>query len=124
MSLNLAVVHPLVLLSVVDHFNRSNLKRKQKKRVIGALLGEISGSKVEVSNCYALPFDEEDKESNVWFVDHLFHERMLKMFKKINAKEKFVGWYSTGTRFLPQDVHIFEVFRKYASKQVYLVVDV
>ena len=38
-SLSLAVVHPLVLLSVVDHFNRSNLKRKQKKRVIGTLLG-------------------------------------------------------------------------------------
>jgi hypothetical protein len=31
-------VHPLVLLSIVDHFNRVNLKQRNK-RVIGALLG-------------------------------------------------------------------------------------
>jgi 26S proteasome regulatory subunit N8 len=105
-GVNLAVVHPLVLLSVVDHFNRTNLKRKQKKRVIGTLLGEFNGGRVEVSNCYALPFEEEEKEQNVWFVDHLYHERMYKMFKKINPKEKVVGWYTTGTRFQPHDIHI------------------
>ena len=33
-----AKVHPLVLLSIVDHFNRVNLKQRNK-RVIGALLG-------------------------------------------------------------------------------------
>lgn len=31
-------VHPLVLLSIVDHFNRVNLKQRNK-RVVGALLG-------------------------------------------------------------------------------------
>jgi hypothetical protein len=31
-------VHPLVLLSVVDHFNRVNLKTRNR-RVIGAILG-------------------------------------------------------------------------------------
>ena len=31
-------VHPLVLLSIVDHFNRVNVKQRNK-RVIGALLG-------------------------------------------------------------------------------------
>jgi hypothetical protein len=31
-------VHPLVLLSIVDHFNRVNIKQRNK-RVIGALLG-------------------------------------------------------------------------------------
>ena len=33
-----ASVHPLVLLSIVDHFNRVNLKQRNK-RVVGALLG-------------------------------------------------------------------------------------
>jgi hypothetical protein len=32
-------VHPLVLLSIVDHFNRVNLKQRNK-RVVGALLGK------------------------------------------------------------------------------------
>lgn len=31
-------VHPLVLLSIVDHFNRVNMKQRNK-RVVGALLG-------------------------------------------------------------------------------------
>lgn len=34
-------VHPLVLLSIVDHFNRVNLKQRSK-RVVGALLGTHS----------------------------------------------------------------------------------
>ena len=33
-----ASVHPLVLLSIVDHYNRVNLKQRNK-RVVGALLG-------------------------------------------------------------------------------------
>lgn len=33
-----ASIHPLVLLSIVDHFNRVNLKQRNK-RVVGALLG-------------------------------------------------------------------------------------
>ena len=39
--LTLASVHPLVLLSIVDHFNRVNLKQRNK-RVVGALLGTNS----------------------------------------------------------------------------------
>ena len=35
-----ASVHPLVLLSIVDHFNRVNLKQRNK-RVVGALLGTV-----------------------------------------------------------------------------------
>jgi len=32
-------VHPLVLLSIVDHFNRVNPSKQRNKRVVGALLG-------------------------------------------------------------------------------------
>ena len=45
------VVHPLVLLSVVDHFNR--MKCDKSKRVVGILLGEYTGNKVDVTNSYA-----------------------------------------------------------------------
>ena len=40
-----ASVHPLVLLSIVDHYNRVNLKQRNK-RVIGALLGKNDLTKV------------------------------------------------------------------------------
>lgn len=50
-----ANVHPLVLLSIVDHFNRVNLKQRNK-RVVGALLGNVVDNVVEVVNSYAIPF--------------------------------------------------------------------
>jgi len=47
------VVHPLVLLSVVDHFNRLQ-KIGSHKRVVGVLLGSWSSKGVlDVSNSFA-----------------------------------------------------------------------
>ena len=45
-------VHPLVLLSVVDHPTR--VARDTRKRVVGVLLGEVgSGGRVDVTNSFA-----------------------------------------------------------------------
>jgi len=45
-------VHPLVLLSVVDHHTR--VARDTRKRVVGVLLGEVgSGGRVDVTNSFA-----------------------------------------------------------------------
>ncbi len=51
-----ANVHPLVLLSIVDHFNRVNLKQRNK-RVVGALLGTVVDDVVDVVNSFAIPFE-------------------------------------------------------------------
>jgi len=45
------VVHPLVLLSVVDHYNR--VAKDTKKRVVGILLGEVAQGKIDITNSYA-----------------------------------------------------------------------
>jgi 26S proteasome regulatory subunit N8 len=45
------VVHPLVLLSVVDHYNR--VAKNTRKRVVGVLLGQWDGKLVNVANSYA-----------------------------------------------------------------------
>lgn len=44
-------VHPLVLLSVVDHYNR--VAKETKKRVAGVLLGSKSKDGVDVTNSFA-----------------------------------------------------------------------
>lgn len=44
-------VAPLVLLSVVDHFNRA--AKGTRKRVVGVLLGQNDGKNVRVSNSFA-----------------------------------------------------------------------
>merc|ERR1711870_183057 len=60
----------------------------------------------------------------VWFVDHNFHENMFAMFKKVNQKERVVGWYSTGPRIKPSDLSIHELYRKYCPEPVLVVMDV
>lgn len=45
------VVHPLVLLSVVDHYNR--VAKATKKRVVGVLLGEFYKGRCDVKNSFA-----------------------------------------------------------------------
>ena len=44
-------VHPLVLLSVVDHYNR--VAKNTKKRVLGILLGQQTSTEINVANSYA-----------------------------------------------------------------------
>ena len=46
------VVHPLVLLSVVDHFNRMG-KVGNVKRVVGVLLGSNRQGVLDISNSFA-----------------------------------------------------------------------
>lgn len=116
------IVHPLVLLSVVDHYNR--VAKGTKRRVVGILLGEYCKGQWDVTNSYAVPFEEDAKDPTIWFLDHNFHEEMHAMFKKVNAKEKVLGWYSTGPKIRPSDLEINELIRRYTKEPVLCIVDV
>lgn len=116
----MVVVHPLVLLSVVDHFTRKDTK----KRVVGVLLGTVHKGKVDVTNSYAVPFEEDPKNPAIWYLDHNYHENMYAMFKKVNAKEKVIGWYSTGPKIRPADIDINELFRRYTAEPVMCIINV
>ena len=52
-------VHPLVLLSAADHYHR--VARGTRKRVVGLLLGTVHRGKVEATNSFAVPFEEDSK---------------------------------------------------------------
>jgi 26S proteasome regulatory subunit N8 len=122
------VVHPLVLLSVVDHYNRVALQ-VTSKRVVGILLGETYKGRVDVSNSFAVPFEEDPKDDSIWFLDHDYAETMFRMFAKVNAKEKIVGFYSTGPKLRSNDLAIDADFRsRYcahsASPPILCIIDV
>ncbi|KAH7278101.1 hypothetical protein KP509_38G024500 [Ceratopteris richardii] len=116
------VVHPLVLLSIVDNYNR--VAKETRKRVVGVLLGAVFRGRVDVTNSYAVPFEEDDKDPSIWFLDHNYHEAMFDMFKRINAKEHVVGWYSTGPKLRENDLNIHELFRDYLPNPVLVIIDV
>ncbi|KAI3381540.1 hypothetical protein SNEBB_008703 [Seison nebaliae] len=114
------VIHPLVLLSVVDHYNRVAQGNKHK-RVVGILLGSIRGKALDVANSFAVPFDEEGK--NVWFLDHEYLENMFAMFKKVNSRERIVGWYHTGPKLRSNDLQINELLLQYVKHPVLVIID-
>merc|ERR1711981_1177708 len=117
------VVHPLVLLSVVDHFNRMG-KIGNQKRVVGVLLGSWSTrDRLDISNSFAVPFDEDEKDREAWYLDHGYLENMYQMFKKVNAKERIVGWYHTGPKLHQNDIQINDKIRNYCPQSVLVIID-
>lgn len=36
-----------------------------------------------------MPFEEDDKDPSIWFLDHNYHESMFSMFKRINGTVHF-----------------------------------
>ncbi|CAL9730034.1 26S proteasome regulatory subunit Rpn8p [Monosporozyma unispora] len=124
-------IAPLVLLSVLDHFERSNTK--DGERCVGVILGDapnrpdINGERViKVQNSFALPFEENDSNDNVWFLDQNYIENMTEMCKKINAKETVIGWYHSGPKLKGSDLMINDMFKKYSvgNNPLLLIVDV
>jgi len=116
------VVHPLVLLSTVDHYNR--VAKDTDKRVVGVLLGTRTKASVDVTNSFAVPFEEDKKNPSIWYLDHNYLETMYRMYKKVNAREIVVGFYSTGPKIRENDIKIDELVRAYCPQPVFVVIDV
>ncbi|RVX66765.1 26S proteasome regulatory subunit rpn-8 [Exophiala mesophila] len=111
-------VAPLVLLSAADHYGRT--AKGTRKRVVGVLLGQNDGKNASAS----IPFEEDDKDPSVWFLDHNYVESMREMFKKVNAREKLIGWYHSGPKLRASDLEINELFKKYTPNPLLVIVDV
>lgn len=54
---------------------------------------------IDVSNWWnmviSVPFEEDDKDPGIWFLDHNYHESMYSMFKRING----INIYSFASNF-------------------------
>jgi len=120
-------VHPLVLLSVADHYHR--VARGTRKRAVGVLLGTVSRGRVDATNSFAVPFEEDNKNPAVFYLDHNYLENMLGMFRKVNAKERVVGFYSTGPEIRPNDLRIHSLLKRFIPKStitppIFCIIDV
>ena len=70
------------------------------------------------------PFEEDAKDAGVFFLDHDYLEAMTAMFRKVAAKERVVGFYSTGPKIRPCDLALDALIRKYTPDPVFVIVDV
>lgn len=115
MSENCVIVHPLVLLSAVDHY-----KRLGSKRVVGILLGQVDGD-IHVTNSFAVPFEEDE---NGWFLDTSYLQNMYELFHKVNSKEFILGWYHTGPKMYSNDNEITKSILKYAENPLLVITNI
>ncbi|KAJ1401652.1 26S proteasome regulatory subunit N8 [Ochromonadaceae sp. CCMP2298] len=117
------IIHPLVLLSVTDHYNR--VAKDTRKRVVGVLLGSRVKNRVDITNSFAVPFEEDLNNPTVWFLDHNFLESMFWMFKKVNTREEMMGFYSSGPKIKENDLKISSLFRRFCTNEpVFAIIDV
>ncbi len=71
-----------------------------------------------------VPFEEDEKDPSVWFLDHNYVESMNEMFKKVNAREKLIGWYHSGPKLRASDLEINELFKRYTANPLLVIIDV
>jgi len=111
-----ARVHPIVLFSIVDSYERRN---EDAKRVIGTLLGTYEKGGVEITNCFTVPHTEGDEVA----VDMDFARTMYELHKQVNRSEQVVGWYSTGSEVTEHSLLLHEYYSREARNPVHLTVD-
>lgn len=122
-------VHPLVLLSLVDHYARVNNKVHSKRRVVGILLGRYKKGAnnmvtLDINNSFAVPFDEEDNNPEVYFFDKSYAEEMYDMQRRVFPQIQIVGWYSSGPAIQANDMllHLL-IADRFCPNPVYCVVN-
>ncbi|GAB6018800.1 Eukaryotic translation initiation factor 3 subunit F [Chamberlinius hualienensis] len=112
-----ARVHPVVLLSIVDSYERRN---EGANRVIGTLLGMYDKGAVEITHSFCVPHTEFEDEVAV---DLDFAKNMYELHKKVNVNEIIVGWYATGHDITEQSVLIHEYYMRETTQAIHLTVD-
>ncbi|KAK8812587.1 hypothetical protein WA538_003801, partial [Blastocystis sp. DL] len=120
-EIHTVIVHPIVLLGITDHVKR--MSKISKGRVMGVILGSCMNGVVDCTTSFAIPF-EENKTTNVWFLDTDYLEKIEKMQKRINIRETIVGYYSSSNKLNAIDLEIDEMFRKYSPNPVYVTLDI
>ncbi|XP_053213554.1 eukaryotic translation initiation factor 3 subunit F-1-like [Panonychus citri] len=112
-------IHPVVLLNIVDSYER---RSRDQKRVIGTLLGNVDKSgTIEVSNSFVVQHREADGE--VAF-DIEVAKDLYELHRKVNPNESIVGWFATGGGEVNEySVLIHEFYTRETSNPVHITVD-
>ena len=90
----------------------------------GITLSHVHVCSLRSSPPLAVPFEEESDDPSVWFLDHNYVENMNDMFKKVNAREKLIGWYHSGPKLRASDLEINELFKRYTPNPLLVIIDV
>ncbi|CAI4224304.1 unnamed protein product [Auanema sp. JU1783] len=99
MASNLTVnVHPVVYMTIVDSYLRRSrpIKAGQQAndKALGTLMGFYEKGAIQVTNCFAIPFNESRDDLEL---DDQFNQQMIQMLKRASPTEQPVGWFYTSS---------------------------
>jgi COP9 signalosome complex subunit 6 len=83
-------VHPLVVMTISDHYTRALYRQPKDRpiRVIGLVLGLQNGLSLDVANCIEICRNDDG------VVDSKFAAERIEAYKKMYPELEVVGWYS------------------------------
>ena len=63
-------------------------RNDEEEEDVGTALNEEGGpgTVVDITNAFAVPFEEDSRESSIWYLDHNYLEDMYAMFRKVQCK--------------------------------------
>lgn len=109
-------IHPTVLFSIVDSYERRNEKMK---RVVGTLLGTNIQGNIEVTDCFVVPHRDGDEVA----IDVEFARNSINAYKKVNPAISIVGWFSTGYDIPNTSCLIHEYYSRETRSPIHVIID-
>jgi COP9 signalosome complex subunit 6 len=115
-------IHPLVVLNITDHFTRFIATAGAKpRRVVGALLGQQSGRRVEVHTSFEVIAEDKGDHSTI---DAAFTTMKRDQYKEVFPNYDIVGWYSTGSTVNDNTVNVtHRAFMEFDDGPLFVLLD-
>ncbi|TPX36513.1 hypothetical protein SmJEL517_g01357 [Synchytrium microbalum] len=112
-------VHPLVIMNISDHTTRTRIMSGNPvwPLVIGALLGTQVGREVQIYDSYEIPFVTVE---GLHALDKNYFVQKQEQYKQVFPLYDLLGWYATGSKPTPTDMHIHNQFFEYNESPLFL----
>ena len=100
--INIVGIHPIVILTISDFYNRMRVTSKGKvKRVFGALMGLKTGTKVEIFS--AFEFSNQSPEPDKIDLDIQYIDTRRDLATQLFPKLDIIGFFSTNDSITPNE---------------------
>jgi len=115
-----AVVNPIVLFQITDHYRSNGSSRL--KPATGMLLGKVVDGRTIITDSFQFPFEIVAKNS-IYF-DHSYVEEMIHMAQKINSRQQLLGWYNTLSEIGKTEASVHTIVEDYLETPIFLTFDI
>lgn len=114
---SLVAIHPIVILSISEYFNRMKTNFNSK-RVYGGIIGEISGKKIEISSSFELldkTYSVDDTDQTKIDLDFDFFNERKRITDQLYPSYDLLGIFSVSKSEIPDqnDIILAKYFIEY-----------